>query len=129
MASAIYPKFKQKLMEGSINIPSDTIKIALVDTGTYTYSASHEFFSSITGVVGTPVTLSNKTVTSGVFDADDAVFSAVSGASVEAVVIYKDTGSAATSPLIIFIDGISVTPNGGSITIQFDSGANKIFAL
>ena len=129
MASAIYPKFKQKLMEGSINIPSDTIKIALVDTGTYTYSASHEFFSSITGVVGTPVTLSNKTVTSGVFDADDATFSAVSGNSVEAVVIYKDTGSAATSPLIIFIDGISVTPNGGSITIQFDSGANKIFAL
>ena len=129
MASAIYPKFKQKIMEGSINIPSDTIKIALVDTGTYTYSSAHEFFSSVTGVVGTPVTLSNKSVVNGIFDADDATFSAVSGNSVEAVVIYKDTGSAATSPLIIFIDGISVTPNGGSITIQFDSGANKIFAL
>ena len=129
MASAIYPKFKQKIMEGSINIPSDTIKIALVDTGTYTYSSAHEFFSSVTGVVGTPVTLGNKSVVNGVFDADDATFSAVSGNSVEAVVIYKDTGSAATSPLIIFIDGISVTPNGGSITIQFDSGANKIFAL
>lgn len=129
MASAIYPKFKQKIMEGSINVPSDTIKIALVDTGTYTYSSSHEFFSSVTGVVGTPVTLSNKSVANGIFDADDATFSAVSGNSVEAVVIYKDTGNAATSPLIIFIDGISVTPNGGSITIQFDSGANKIFAL
>ncbi len=129
MASAIYPKFKQKIMEGSINIPSDTIKIALVDTGAYTYSSAHEFFSSATGVVGTPVTLSNKSVVNGIFDADDATFSAVSGNSVEAVVIYKDTGSAATSPLIIFIDGISVTPNGGSITIQFDSGANKIFAL
>ena len=129
MASAIYPKFKQKIMEGSINIPSDTIKIALVDTGAYTYSSAHEFFSSVTGVVGTPVTLSNKSVVNGIFDADDATFSAVSGNSVEAVVIYKDTGSAATSPLIIFIDGISVTPNGGSITIQFGSGANKIFAL
>ena len=129
MASAIYPKFKQKIMEGSINIPSDTIKIALVDTGAYTYSSTHEFFSSVTGVVGTPVALSNKSVVNGIFDADDATFSAVSGNSVEAVVIYKDTGSAATSPLIIFIDGISVTPNGGSITIQFDSGANKIFAL
>lgn len=133
MASSLYPKGKEKFLTGAINLSSDTIKVAMVDTGTYTYNATHEFYSSVSAaVIGTPQTLGTKTVTDGVFDAADATFTAVSGASVEALVIYKDTGSAATSPLIAFIDtgtGLPVTPNGGDITITWDNGANKIFAL
>jgi hypothetical protein len=56
----------------------------------------------------------------------------VSGASCESIVVYKDTGSAATSPLVAFFDtatGLPVTPNGGDIIITWDSGANKIFKL
>jgi hypothetical protein len=47
-------------------------------------------------------------------------------------VIYKDTGTAATSPLIAYIDtatGLPVTPNGGDITVTWDNGSNKIFKL
>ena len=98
MANAIYPKAKEAFLSGAINMTSDTIKIALVDTGTYTYSASHEHYSDLSGVLGTPVALGSKTVTSGVFDAADATFTTpTAGTSIEALVIYKDTGTASTS--------------------------------
>lgn len=132
MASVIYPKAKESLLSQnpSIDLDTDTIKAAMVDTGTYTYSAAHQYYSSVSGVVGTPATLASKTVTNGTFDAADVTYSAVTGNSVEAIVIYKDTGSAATSPLIAYIDsgtGLPVTPNGGDITIAWN--ASGIFSL
>jgi hypothetical protein len=132
MANAIYPKAKEKFLDALIDIPSDTIKIALIDTGTYTYNSADEFWSSASSaIVGTAETLASKTITSGVFDAADVTFTSVSGVSVEALIIYKDTGSAATSPLIMYIDvaasGLPVTPNGNNIDVQFN--ASGIFAL
>jgi hypothetical protein len=56
-------------------------------------------------VVGTPQTLTLPTVTSGVADAADPTFTAVTGASVEAFAIYKDTGTASTSRMAFFNDG------------------------
>lgn len=133
MANLLYPKGKEAFLSGAINLSSDTIKVALVDTGTYTYSTSHQYLTDLASSrVGTDQTLGAKTVTSGVFDAADSTFTAVSGNSVEALVLYKDTGSAATSPLIAYFDtatGLPVTPNGGDITIAWDNGANRIFAL
>jgi cephalosporin-C deacetylase-like acetyl esterase len=132
MANAIYPKAKEKFLDALIDIPTDTIKIALIDTGTYTYNSADEFWSSASSaIVGTAQTLASKTITSGVFDAADVTFTSVSGVSVEALIIYKDTGSAATSPLIMYIDvaasGLPVTPNGNNIDVQFN--ASGIFAL
>ena len=134
MASALYPSFKEALLSQnpSIDLDADTIKAALIDTGTYTYSSAHNFFDDVSGVVGTAQTLGSKTVTGGVFDAADSTFTSVTGATVEAIIIYKDTGAAGTSPLIAYIDtgtGFPVTPNGGNIVVAWDSGANKIFAL
>ena len=141
MANALYPKFKEKILNpgtlgttsgDAVDLVDDTIKIALVDTGTYTYNSTHEFYSSVSSaVVGTPQTLGTKTVTSGAFDAADPTFTSVSGNSVEALVIYKDTGTASTSSLIAYIDvassGLPVTPNGGNITVTFN--ASGIFSL
>lgn len=128
MAAAVYPKGKEAFFSGSINLSSDTIKVALIDTGTYTYSSSHQYYSSASaGAVGTPVALASKTITSGVFDAADTTITSVTGASIEAVIVYKDTGSTATSPLICFIDGLSLTPNGGDITVVWN--ASGIFAI
>lgn len=134
MANALYPKFKEIIIgAGGVNLDSDTIKVALIDTGTYTYSAAHDFYNDLSGVVGTPGAIGNTTITNGIFDGDDVTFTSVTGASVEALVIYKDTGNTATSNLIAYIDtgvtGLPVTPNGGNITITWDNGANKIFAL
>ena len=132
MANALYPKWKEAIVQATSNSSlGGTVKIALVDTGTYTYSASHEFLSSLSGVVGTAQTLATKTFTNGVFDAADVTFTAVSGASVEALVIYVDTGSSATSRLVAYIDtgqtGLPVTPNGGDINVTW-SGSG-IFQL
>jgi len=133
MANAIYPKYKEALLDAltDIDLVGLTVKVALVDTGVYTYSSTHQFLSDLSGVVGTAQTLGSKTVTNGVFDAADVTYTAVTGNSVEALVIYIDTGTAGTSRLVAFIDtgvtGLPVTPNGGNITITWN--ASGIFAL
>lgn len=135
MANAVYPKWKEAVEQASANSAlTGTVKVALIDTGVHGYNAADDFYDDISAaVVGTPVTLANKTYTNGVFDADDATFTAVTGASVEALIIYIDTGTPSTSRLVLYLDtgvtGLPVTPNGGDIIITWDSGANKIFAL
>lgn len=132
MANAIYPKWKEAIVQASANSSLDgTLKVALVDTGTYTYSASHEFLSSLSGVVGTAQTIGTKTYTNGVLDGADVTYPAVTGNSAEAIVLYLDTGVAGTSRLVAYIDtgvtGLPVTPNGGDINITWN--ASGIFAL
>lgn len=131
MANALYPKFKESALQAGVNMSTGTVKVALVDTGTYTYSASHQFLSSLTGVVGTAQTIGTKTFTNGVFSGANVTYTAVTGASAEALVIYVDTGNAATSPLVAYIDtgvtGLPVTPNGGDINVNWN--ASGIFAL
>lgn len=137
MANAIFDKGREKFLLGSIAYGSDNIKMVLVRS--YTPNTStHEFLSDVTGggggtIVATSGNFASKTTTAGVADAADITYSAVSaGAACNHLVIYKDTGSAATSPLIAVEDtatGLPVTPNGGDITVVFDSGSNKIFKL
>jgi hypothetical protein len=135
MANALYGKGRQRFLEGSIVILTDNIKAVLVDTGAYTVSIdTHEFLSDIASGarIATSGNLASKTSTLGVFDAADVTLTAVTGTTVEAVVLYKDTGTASTSPLIAYIDtatGLPVTPNGGDETITWDNGSNKIFKL
>lgn len=134
MPNALYPKWKEQLLQftANNNMSSGTVRVALIDTGVYTYSAAHQFYSSASSaVVGTPQIIGTKTFTDGIFDGADVTFTAVSGSSVEALIIYIDTGSAATSPLVAFIDtgvtGLPVTPNGGDISITWN--ASGIFQL
>ena len=133
MTNAIYPAYKQALLDASSNadLNDGTVKVALVDTDTYTYSASHDFLDDLSGVVGTAQTIANPPVTAGLFDGDNVTFTAVSGATVEALVIYIDTGTPGTSRLVAYLDtgqtGLPVTPNGGDIAITWN--ASGIFQL
>jgi hypothetical protein len=130
VASALYPKAKESFISANpvIDMDTDNIKISLMSSS-YTYNSAHQYHSSLTGIVATSANLGSKTVTNGVFDAADVTLTAVSGSAVNAIVVWKDTGTSGTSPLVAYIDGISVTPNGGDITVAWDNGANKIFAL
>lgn len=128
MANAVYPLFKQALIDASSNVDLNdgTVKAALIDTADYTYNAAHDFWDDASaGVVGTPQTIANTTVTNGLFDGDNVTFTAVTGDPCEAIIIYIDTGSAATSRLVAYIDtgvtGLPVTPNGGDITISWNA--------
>jgi hypothetical protein len=135
--SALYDKGREGFLDGSIDWDTDTTKCVLLNvsgTGTlYTVNLStHQFLSDIASGarIGAIQTLTSKTVTAGVADAADPVFPLVSGSdNAEALAIWKDTGTESTSRLIAYIDGFTVLPNGGNITVVFDNGANKIFKL
>ena len=135
MASALYAKYKEALLTAGLNLTTQDIKVVLVDSADYTLNlATDQYLSAIAagGRVGTSGNLASKTVTGGVFDAADITITGVTGDQFEYIILYHDTGSAATSELIACIDtatGIPCTPNGGDITITWDNGASKIFAL
>ena len=132
MASAVYPTFKAGVLQGTWNLSTAVVRAVLIDTGTYTYSTAHDFYNDLSGVVGTESgALANKTFTAGVFDADNITFTAVTGATVEAIVYFVDTGNVATDALICYVDsatsGLPATPNGGDINITHH--ASGIFSL
>lgn len=135
MANALFAKGRQAFLDADIDWSADNIKAVLVDHGSDTpVPATDQFLSDIgAGArIATSGNLASKTSTDGVADAADLTFTAVTGATVESIVLYKDTGSAATSALIAFIDtatGLPFTPNGGDLTVAWDNGANKIFKL
>lgn len=131
MANAVYPKYKEAILGGAANSAltgSGTTGLfaALVDTGTYTYSSAHEFYSSLSGIVGTDQEVTTPTLTNGLLDGGNVTYTAVSGNSVEAIVLYrKNAGANTTWRLVAYIDtgqtGLPVTPNGGDITITWNA--------
>jgi len=135
MSNAVYPKAKELMLGAGLNLASATIKAQLVDTAAYTYSAAHQFLSDVAvgSRVGSPVTLGSKVVTNGVFDAADLTFSGLTSApSIEALVLYADTGVEGSSYLIAYIDtstGLPIAAGATGGTVTWDNGANKIFAV
>lgn len=131
MADVVYNNFKKNIMNGNIDLDTDTIKVALV-TSTYTPNIdTHEDFADITNeVVGTGYTaggntLANAAVTAdttddeGVFDADDTTWS-TSTITARGAVIYKDTGTPTTSWLIAYLDFTTdQSSSAGNFTISF----------
>lgn len=133
--NSLYTKAKQGLIDGSIDLDTNDIRAIFVDGADYTPNlATHATLADIPAAarVATSGALQNKTVTDGVFDTDDITVTSVSGDQFEYIVLYKDTGVEGTSRLILLIDtatGLPCTPNGSDITIQWPSGADKIFRL
>lgn len=135
MANALYDKGREGFLDGSIDFDTDDIRCILIDAADYTVDlATHDNLDDIPAAARVAVSgaFTGKTVAGGVADANDVTFSSVSGDQCEAIVIYKHTGVESTSRLIAYIDsatGLPVTPNGGDITIQWSSAAEKIFKL
>lgn len=135
MANAIYPNYKEALLSGSSNIAlTGTVKVGLIDSANVSYSTADTFLSDIntgSGSIIASATIANPTVTDGLFDGDDVTFSAVTGDQCEALLIWIDTGSEATSRLVAYLDtgvsGLPVTPNGSDIDIEWN--VSGIFQL
>src|SRR4029079_8587974 len=132
MANHIYPLAKKQMLQGGIDLSSVNVKALLVTvsgSGTLSaYSAAHEFLSDIpSGArIATSANLSCKAIgNDGSFDSDDPTCSCVSDDSVEAIVLYIDTGTAGTSRLIMFQDtgvtGLPLTPDGSDVQITVDA--------
>jgi len=137
MASAIYPFVKGVILNGCLDLYNDVIEAILVDDS-YVYSPAHDSITTIRNYqVGSPCVLTVTYIANGVFDADDATFTAVTTTTeppqkVSGVVIYHNKNNSDSQSMpIVYIDCSStpITPNGSNITVQWDNGPNKIFAL
>ena len=136
MANAMYGKGREAFGNGSINWASDDIRAILIDTSAYTVNIDvHQYLSDIPGGarVGTAVALAGKTNTLGVMDCNDFSFTGLTSApSIEALVVYKHTGTESTSPLLLYIDtatGLPVAAGATQCDVTVDNGANKLFKL
>lgn len=134
MASVLYNSFKRDIMNGSLDLDLDTIKIMLV-TSTYVANIdTHTKRSDITNeVVGTGYTaggaaLASLSVTAdntddeGVFDAADVSWTTAT-ITARGGVLYKSRGGAATADeLIAYIDfGADFSSTAGTFLITWNA--------
>lgn len=131
MANAAYAKSGGKFAKAQIDLLNHTIKAVLIDIGLYTVNlATHEWLSDIaSGARVATATISSKTVSDdGVFDGADTAFVNPLNKTCSAIVIYKDTGNAATSPLWLWFDTVTgLLSSAANITVQWNaSGIAKI---
>lgn len=118
MADAMYDLARQKFLGGELDWDTNTFKARLIDTGAYTYSSAHTSVNDLAGIVHTSAAITSPTKTNGYADCADITFTAVSGATVEAMVVYHEDATSASSTLVVYIDSAAqfpVTPNSGDI--------------
>ncbi len=140
MASFVYNSAKVAMIDGTIDLDTDTINVLLV-TSSYTPNKdTHDFRDDVTNeVVGTGYTtggkaLVNKTVTQdntndrAKFDADDLAWTSAT-ITARAAVLYKARGgSSSADELIAYIDFLAdKTSTAATFTIQWH--ADGIFYL
>lgn len=126
MANAVYPTALEAFTAAEIDWLDHDIKVALLND-TYTYDPADEFLDDVTGTVATSANLASKTNTGGALDAADVTFDDLTGADVESLVVYRDTGTPATSRLIAYIDTrgdtnpLSFEPDGTDLTLRWNA--------
>ena len=113
MANTIYNSFLVNVLNGDIDMDTDTIKVMLTKDYVPDRDA-HSFRNDVTGEVVASgytsggVALASRTIAQdntgdlGTFDAAD--LSIAANITADGAVIYKSVGTAATDPLIAFID-------------------------
>ena len=134
MASVFYNSGKRRILKAEIDLETETLKLALVGASYIPDIDGHEFYADISneisggGYSAGGRTLDNAVVgqdndnDQAVFDADDLTWP-IASFTVHGAVLYQDTGSAATSPLIAYFDfDQDYSPAGEDFTVQWNPG-------
>jgi len=133
MTAVFYPLWKRALETGAANAdldeadPNNGYYAVLINTALYTFSALHEFYTSLAGVLGADQLITPVTITNSTTDGGDVTFSTVSaGSPVGAIVTYRrNAGANSTWRLVSYYDtpggGLPFVANGGPITVQWNS--------
>lgn len=135
MANFMYPSIKTKMLTGAFNWTTDPIAVILIAAGQYTPSVNHASLLDVpaSARVALSGVLTGKAVDVNVVDADDYLFTSISGPPVDSILFVVNSGVDATSWLICHLDtaiaGIPFNPSGGDLLLTWDNGPSRIFAL
>lgn len=141
MANTVFTSARSGWLAGEIDLDTATVKAALVRG--YTPNAAHVFVSDVTAASGVfngvGVALANKTITNGVFDADDTDITTTASAVNHGVLLYQSSAvtggadvAASAQRLVAWLDtgtGLPSQPGTGTTTIAWSNGADKILSL
>ena len=135
MATKIYAFGLRELCNGSIDWDDNTgtdIYCALT-TSAFTFNDDHDYFADVTNELsGTGYTAGGNAITTRTathdttndrleLDGDNVTWTGINAGTAAVAVIYKDTGTDTTSPLIAYIDIADTATNGSDLTIQWDA--------
>jgi hypothetical protein len=138
MASAWYNQGKVAVMNHTVDLLADTIKVMLLNAS-YTFSAAHQFVSAVdanelsgAGYAGGfggsgRLALAGKTVTAAgggaVFNASGLLWPAISAGTAAWAVLIKEIANDAASLLIAAMDiNPDVLTNSGDFTLSWNAG-------
>jgi hypothetical protein len=141
VANSSYLAYRTAIMTGAINLSTAVIKVALVRS--YTFSAAHVFMSDVTGAGGivnaSSAALTTKTITGGIFDADDTAIVATASTANHILIVYQASAvtggsdvAASAQRLMFYIDtgtNMPITPAAGAVSITWPSATSKIYQL
>lgn len=142
MANVLFDGFKARLLgvdartetlPDFVGTGVSTLRVTLVDSGVHSMAPQTDTNYAIletsnpTAIVaagdlaGTTCSVATGTAT---VSASNKTLTAVTGATVEQIVVDAHQGTAAASLLIVFFDtatGLTLTPNGGDVTITWNA--------
>lgn len=144
VSAKLYGNALVSFFDKKIDFNSDTIKLALC-TSSYTPDQdAHDYFNDITNEVsdsGTGYTAGGNTISSCTItytagtnvlklDGEDVTFTAVTLTARYGIIYDSTPGSAATNPLIAYIDfGEDVSPSAGNLLITFHTDGICTFTV
>lgn len=137
MSNTIYSSAREAYLTGLLDWSTDDIRVVLCDS-TYVFNAADDFLDDVPAGsrLATSGSLTGKSTTGGVADADDVTFPTVAaGDTVTSVVVYRHTGTESTSNLILYMDEtaagavINRLTDGNDIVVRWSNSATKIFKL
>lgn len=139
MANIVSDEAKKSMIAGAtgeIDFMVDTIKAMLcsatfvqargvqfIDEGGASDAVDARIAGTTDQTLGTKSIGKDTTTGFGYILAANPTWSAVASGTVAKVVIYKDTGTPTTSKILCTLD-VTVTANGGDITVSFATAAN-----
>lgn len=136
MANFVYGKAKQALLNGQINVLSNSLKILIVDSSYVPSANSDQYVSNINPsyIKNRSAIIQNVTNTLGVLDADDITIIEHDGSAFKAIVLYENGISDSDSRLIAYIDTSIGLPFAGvnfslPVTIIWSNDLSKILSL
>lgn len=144
MASNVYPLGLEKIIEQGLDTMTLKMSLMSTDTTDYTYASTHEFFDTGTNDGGDPsfcVTIATDYVEKAVTAAvnldtgnsrieiviTDITWTGLGGATNETIsgaVLYDDTGTPTTSPLLAYFDISNTLTSDTDFTLDFSPEGN-----